>query len=155
MLPEAGLRLTLYHSLMRMLNAVLAAACLAAVAGCGGEGPRSWKSARAEFVEIREVLAPARSGGEESAGYLKRYKRKTSAGEVYWVEVYDVREVQVGLVEESGRAYQWVARDGGRGEWIDLGRMVLDDAVSRLLGTGGTVSLRSVRTRASGGGAGR
>lgn len=133
---------------MRVLNALLAGTLLAAgLCGCGGEGPRAWKAARAEFVEIREAFVPVPSGGEESAGYLKRYKRKTSAGDVHWVEVYDRRDAQVGLVEESGRTYRWEVRDGARGEWVDLGPLVLEDAVARLLEADGPVTLRSIRAR--------
>lgn len=133
---------------MRVLNACTAAFLLATgLSGCGGEGPRVWTAANSEFVEIRQVVVPAKSGGEETAGYLKRYKRRTSAGDVHWVEVYTRRDVQVGLVEESGRAYRWVGRDGHKGEWVDLGRLLLDEAVPRLLGIEGAFALKDVETR--------
>ncbi len=140
--------MSLYHAGVRVLNACLSVSLLAAgLPGCGDEGPRAWASKNAEFVEIRQVVVPVRSGGEETAGYLKRYKRKTSAGDVHWVEVYTPRDVQVGFVDESGRAWRWVGRDGRKGEWTDLGLMLLDAALPKLLGIEGAFEVRDVRTR--------
>ncbi len=136
--------------MLRLEAALLAAAfsLAAGLAGCGAPKAASHEGP-IQFVEIREVFVTKRSGGEESKGYLKRYKRRTSAGVVYWVEVYTPQDVQVGFVEESGRTYKWVGRDGESGRWTDLGRFLLEEGVCRLLDLDVPCELRTVQTRAA------
>lgn len=116
-----------------------------ALAGCGGAGGRPRTPAPPEFLEMRRVVASDISGVPEWVGYYKRYRRALSHDTYFhWVEVFDRRGEQVGLVEESGRTQAWVRRDGAPGRWVDLGNHVLERAVAKLLNLSGPFDFEAV-----------